>query len=136
MKEVKIMSTNALIVFKNIDGFYNCISVHWDGYIEYGVGETLYKHWTNGNEVKELCSLNREIRCFDDSMKDVEFYADDIECRRRAKKMKNLTLDEVKNKSGNYCYTYIWEEDNPGWKVLLEGSLNWELNWISEILNT
>ena len=129
------MGTTALIVYKNTEGLCNCVSVNWDGYIENGVGETLYNNWQDGNEVKKLCSMNKEVRSLESTMKGTEFYADEPLSRKRAKKLKNLTIDEVKNKSGNYSYTYVWEEDNPGWKVLLDGSLEWELEWVGEILN-
>lgn len=127
------MATNALIVFKNVDGIYNCISVHWDGYIDNGVGEILYKNWQNNEDIKTLCGLNKEIRCFDSTFDTIEFYADDPELFRRIKRMKNLTLDRVKNLSGNYSFTYIWEEDNPGWKVLLDGSLDWDLDLLEKM---
>lgn len=125
------MSTNALIVYKNNSGISNCISVHWDGYIKNGVGELLHTHWQNPIDISKLCSLKKEIREFGSSMNNIEFYESDPYMNKRTKKLKNLTFEMVENYSGNYDYTYVWDESNPGWKVF-DGRA---LNRIEEFLN-
>ena len=41
------MSTTAVIFCKNSEGTFDGISVHFDGYIDNGVGEQLLNYWTN-----------------------------------------------------------------------------------------
>lgn len=125
------MSTNALIVFKNKEDLCTCIFVNYDGYIENGVGETLYNYWHDNAEVEKLCSLNKEIRCFGSSIETIEFFEEDPESIRRSKTLKNISFKDLKRLLYNYCYIYMWEEKDPGWKLLK----NKTTEWIGEILN-
>lgn len=124
------MSTNALIVFRqnNKKRTCNCILVNFDGYIQDGVGETLYNYWTDNEENKKLCAKNNDIRSFGINFGDIEFYYNSDNAKK-FKCMKNIMFNTMKKIDA--CYTYIWDEMNPGWNLLK----NEELIPIGDILN-
>ena len=103
------MSTNALIAYKNENGKYNVNSIHYDGYIKDGVGQSLAENWTSFENIKSLCN-GAEIRCLGETLKDTEVFSDYAMGRR-----KNLTFDELCNTAGNYDYSYVYEDDMWRW---------------------
>ncbi len=109
------MSTNALIAYKNEKGNYNINSIHWDGYIEGGVGQTLIEDWKNPLDIQRICKAN-EIRCLGSSYNESEFFDTwTLENRR------NVSFDKLCNISGNYDYTYVYEDNM--WRLLKAGTL-------------
>jgi len=105
------MSTNAVIFYKSADGTFNGISVHFDGYVDGGVGEQLDRFWNDEEMIKKLCETKREIRCFGNDFDDIEFFDDYTNplCRKNIKRLKGLTYDEMVNRSGNFNYSYFWD---------------------------
>lgn len=124
------MSTNALIVFrqKNKKRTCNCILVNFNGYIQDGVGETLYNYWTDNEENKKLCAKNNEIKTFGIRFDNIKFCSN-LDNAKKFKYLKNIMFNTMKKIVVNY--TYIWDETNPGWNLLK----NDELIPIGNILN-
>lgn len=112
------MSTDAMIVFQNSNDICFGVAVNFDGYIEGGVGETLFNYWNDEESIKDICvKSNKSIRSFGTIMSDIEYY-DDIHSKKLSKSLKYLTKDEMLNKAGNFDYTYIWKESEKAWYVI------------------
>lgn len=111
------MSTNALIAYKRENGNYNVNSIHYDGYINGGVGQSLVENWSSFEDVKALCN-GHEIFCLGENLEKTEIY-DTWSMNRR----KNLTFDELCNAAGNYDYTYIYENGIWRWLAHHEDAL-------------
>lgn len=126
------MSTNAVIFCKNSEGTFDGISVHFDGYIDNGVGEQLLNYWTNNEDIRKLCGTKKQIRSFGDSFNEVEFFDDDSNpiCRKQIKALKDLTFDQMKNACGQYNYAYFWtkkdDQGNYGWMLFRRYYYNFE----------
>jgi len=105
------MSTHALIAYKNENGSYDVNAINFDGYIE-GVGKMLQNHWNDAEKAKDLCH-EREIRSLESDKMTTEFYKEYFGFLR---KRKNITFEKLCNESGNFDYTYIFENDM--WQLL------------------
>ena len=105
------MSTNAVIFCKNSEGTFDGISVHFDGYIDNGVGEQLLTYWTNNEDIRKLCGTKKQIRSFGDSFNEIEFFDDDLNpiCRKQIKALKGLTFVQMNNACHQYNYAYFWD---------------------------
>ena len=51
------MSTRSLIAIEKSDGSYDTIYCHYDGYVENGVGEELFRNYQDRLKVENLISL-------------------------------------------------------------------------------
>lgn len=112
------MSTSAMIVFQDLNDICFGVSVNFDGYIEDGVGETLFRYWHNEDDIKEICvNSKKSIRCFGDIMSDIEYY-DDVYSITLANRLKNMSYDKMLNEAGSFNYTYIWKESEKEWYVI------------------
>ena len=60
------MSTRSLIWKEQQDGSYKGVYCHNDGYIEDGVGETLFKYYNSDNVVNLSKEINNDIKLIDD----------------------------------------------------------------------
>ena len=125
------MSTYAAVFMKNPNtGLFSGFDVKYDGYIEGGVGEILYKNYNDINKISELCYDSRsEMRQLDPDYKKCEWFSD--EAPTRAKKYKNLSFDQMINqgKQCDYCYIYYPDPADNGtgrywWFVLNKNSWN------------
>ncbi len=111
------MSTSALIIFQDSNEKCFATSVNFDGYIDGGVGEILHKHWNNEQDIIEICvNSNKCIHSFEDNINDIEYY-DDFASKKFANSLKNLSYRTMLNKTGNYDYSYIWNENEKEWHV-------------------
>jgi len=108
------MSTTAVIFCKSGVDTFNGISVHFDGYLDGGVGEMLATHWNNPKDIQLLCELDKQIRCFGKDLDEVEFFNDDKNplCRKQIRALKGLTYEQMNNQCGNYNYAYLWDIRN------------------------
>lgn len=79
------MSTYAAIFLKDEKtGLYNGISVKYDGYINGGVGETLYRNWRNLDNIKGLCNGKRtDMRILGKDMESSEWFTNETPGRRK-----------------------------------------------------
>lgn len=125
------MSTYAAVFMKNPNtGLYSGFDVKYDGYIEGGVGEILYKNYNDINKISKLCYDSRsEMRQLEPEVEACDWFSD--EAPTRAKKYKNLSFDQMINqgKQCNYCYIYYPDPDDNGtgrywWFVLDKNSWN------------
>ena len=97
------MSTSALIAYKNEDGNYNVNSIHFDGYID-GVGKMLQENYNDIEAAEEICDAD-EIRSLEKTIIETEFY----ENYYMRKWRKNLSFEKLCNESGNFNFTYVFE---------------------------
>lgn len=51
------MATRASIMVQMSDGTFKCVYSHWDGYVEGGVGQTLYKYYNSQEKAEYVVSL-------------------------------------------------------------------------------
>lgn len=122
------MSTNAVIFCKNANGTFDGISVHFDGYVDHGVGEQLVDDWTNTEDVRKLCAMKKQIRSFGNSFADLDLFDDDMNplCRKQIRALKGLTFEQMNNICGQYNYAYLWdikdERGNYEWRM-------WRSDW-------
>lgn len=111
------MSTSALIIYQDCNNNCFATSINFDGYIEDGVGELLYNHWNNENDIIDLCvNSDKCIRSFASSKNNIEYY-DDFASKKFANSLKNLSYCTMLNKTGNYDYSYLWNETEKEWYV-------------------
>jgi len=117
------MSTNAVIFCKNSEGIFDGISVHFDGYINNGVGEQLLTHWTNNEDIRKLCGTKKQIRSFGDSFNEIDFFDDDSDpiCRKQIQALKGLTFVQMNNACHQYNYAYFWTDKDE------QGNYEWTL---------
>ena len=102
------MSTRSLIAIEKLDGTYDTIYCHYDGYVENGVGEELFKNYKERLKVENLISLGNRRHLLDTKPED-ELYNEAYET------FKNL--DELKDELDMIDYIYIFNLDNE-WEVL------------------
>ena len=112
------MSTNAMVAHK-VEGGYECIYVHWDGYID-GVGKALKEAFNTKSKVAELislgdCSSIAGATCIDE----VESYFRDRNANGDEewddiKPRVYHTLAKAIDAFGN-LYNYVW--DNNTWTI-------------------
>ena len=67
------MSTRSLIAVEQQDGTYNTIYCHFDGYVEGGVGEELFKKFGERADVENLISLG-DRRALVDTLPEEDLY--------------------------------------------------------------
>ena len=107
------MSTTALICVKKTNGRYSCTPVHFDGYIEGGVGETLEKYWVNPKDIFDLCESYDGIRTLGETYQDTEFFDDDD--TDYIESLKDIDTNTYLEKQENYNYVYVYDEATSQW---------------------
>lgn len=105
------MSTHALIAYKNEDETYDINCINFDGYIE-GVGKTLQNYWNDNEKAMILCHA-KEIRTLEKNK--MECYTCYFSLLN---KRTHISFDKLRNESGNFDYTYIYE--NNMWQILTD----------------
>jgi hypothetical protein len=101
------MATNALIACLK-GKLFEGITVHSDGYIEGGVGETLLTHWDKLKDIKKLCNASKSIRNFGMDFNNIEYYPYSWEDAKYASQFKDMDWNSLCNMAGNFNYTYVW----------------------------
>lgn len=102
------MSTRSLIAIEKSDGTYDTIYCHYDGYVENGVGEELFRNYRDLLKVFDLISLGNRRHLVNTNPED-ELYNEDFETYQN--------LDELKEELDVIDYIYIFNWDNE-WEVL------------------
>lgn len=102
------MSTRSLIAIEKSDGTYDTIYCHYDGYVENGVGEELFKNYKERLKVENLISLGNRRHLLDTKPED-ELYNEDYVTYKN--------LDELKEELDMIDYIYIFNLNNE-WEVL------------------
>lgn len=102
------MSTRSLIAIERTDGGYDTIYCHYDGYIENGVGEELFRNYQDRLEVRKLITLGNRRHLLNTKPTD-ELYNESYETF--------YNLDELKEELDMIDYIYIFNWDNE-WEVL------------------
>lgn len=107
------MSTTALVCVKGINGKYSCTPVHFDGYIEGGVGETLEKYWVDPEDIFDLCESYDSVRTLGETYQDTEFFDDDDPDYMES--LKDIDTDTYLEKQEIYNYVYVYDEATSQW---------------------
>lgn len=68
------MSTRSHIAIKNLDGNFQSVYCHFDGYLE-GVGQTLLEDYKTEGKIRELIS-NGGMSALNSKIEDIGFYKD------------------------------------------------------------
>ena len=102
------MSTRSLIAIEKSDGTYDTIYCHYDGYIENGVGEELFRNYKDLMKVEKLISLGNRRQLVNTKLED-ELYNEDYVTYKN--------LDELKEELDMIDYIYIFNWYNE-WEVL------------------
>lgn len=102
------MSTRSLIAIEKSDGTYDTIYCHYDGYVENGVGEELFRNYQDRLEVENLISLGNRRYLLNTKPED-ELYNEAF--------VTFNNLNELKEELDMIDYIYIFNLDN-GWEVL------------------
>jgi len=103
------MSTRSTITVKKTDGKYHSIYVHFDGYIENGVGETLLESYTNQEAAESLVTLG-DASIIGDTIDECKFYARDRgEDINPAKT--GGTIYEIMLENHSQEFDYVWENE-------------------------
>lgn len=102
------MSTRSLIAIEKSDGSYDTIYCHYDGYVENGVGEELFRNYKERLKVENLISLGNRRHLLNTKPED-ELYNEDY--------VTFNNLYELKDELDMIDYIYIFNCDNE-WEVL------------------
>lgn len=103
------MSTHSYIAVENKNGTIDAVYCHFDGYIEGGVGETLFTHYNERKLVKQLIS-HGEMSALGDTIDDTDFYHSDYHGQP-------LVINHYENKDdfkndSSVDYKYLFTLDN------------------------
>lgn len=102
------MSTHSYIAIENKNGSIDAVYCHFDGYIEGGVGETLFTHYNNRELIKQLIS-HGEISSLRDTIDDTDFYHRDY---KEPLIIKHYTNKDDFKKDSSVDYKYLFTLDN------------------------
>lgn len=118
------MSTNSMVARKT-DAGYECIYVHWDGYLE-GVGQTLLDTFNTDEKVAELIALGDCSSIVDaKSLANVKAYhRDKNEDWDLVKPEHFATLHEALDYYSN-PFSYVWGDDKKWSAYYADEELAW-----------